>query len=462
MRHFLSSTSLQQRLSLGLVALLMVFGIALMQLTVWLVDEGLRRYLSAEMEQESQTLLRALVRDQDDFVLDEKRLSASYSRPFSGHYFLVQLEESTLRSRSLWDHGLSAPPLTGLAPGLITGPNKEQLLVFRGDYRRFSQPIQIVVARNYSPVVNAFKKVQMVGAGIGIGALLLLVLLQRMLVKRALKPLRHVQGQIAQLQDGAREQLDVSSVEELTPLVDQINRLLTHTEDTLNRSRRALGNLGHALKTPLAVLISLSNRRELLAHPELHQQLHTQLAHMQERISRELTRARLAGDALPGAYFDSARELPDLCSTLVHIHGAHLAVNWTAEPGLRLPWDREDMLELIGNLLDNACKWASSRVDVSITRRADGAPHGDEFGHGPGYEICVEDDGPGISIDQRDALMARGARGDERVSGHGLGFSIVRDIVEHCRGDIALGDSALGGLKVSVRLPLNARQKEGL
>ncbi|MGV2465622.1 UNVERIFIED_CONTAM: two-component system sensor histidine kinase CarS, partial [Pseudomonas aeruginosa] len=140
--------------------------------------------------------------------------------------------------------------------------------------------------------------------------------LQRLTVRRSLRPLEEVRLQIAQLQQGQRSQLDNQAPEELEPLVEQINHLLAHTEETLKRSRNALGNLGHALKTPLAVLVSLAEREEMARQPELQQVLREQLEQIQQRLGRELGKARLVGEALPGAHFDCAEELPSLCDTL--------------------------------------------------------------------------------------------------------------------------------------------------
>ncbi len=232
---------------------------------------------------------------------------------------------------------------------------------------------------------------------------------------------------------------------ELEPLVGQINHLLRHTEETLKRSRHGLGNLGHALKTPLAVLLSLLGRDELRAHPALRATLREQLQQIEQRLQRELGRARLAGEALPGAHFDCGGELPALCATLRQIH-PHVDIDWQAPPGLRLPWDREDLLEALGNLLDNACKWADSAVRVSA---------GED---GEGYWLCVEDDGPGIDPAQREAVIARGSRLDEQVAGHGLGLGIVRDIAQACGGTLSLEDSGeLGGLCARLHLPRRAQ-----
>ncbi|MCY1378687.1 Virulence sensor histidine kinase PhoQ [compost metagenome] len=123
------------------------------------------------------------------------------------------------------------------------------------------------------------------------------------------------------------------------------------------------------------------------------------------------------------------------------IHDRGLDLDWSAPEGLRLPWDREDLLELLGNLLDNACKWAESQVNLTI--RA-----GEE-----GYSLMVDDDGPGIAEDQRESVIGRGTRLDEQVAGHGLGLGIVRDIVEAWGGRLSLQDSPLGGLRVRIELP---------
>ncbi|MEH6365169.1 MAG: ATP-binding protein, partial [Pseudomonas marincola] len=273
-------------------------------------------------------------------------------------------------------------------------------------------------------------------------ALFVLLLLQRWLVHRALRPLEQTRKQIAQLQQGQRAELDNEVPEELLPLVGQINHLLAHTEETLKRSRNALGNLGHAMKTPLAVLFSLASREELVQLPEIRKNLEDQLEQIEQRMGRELGRARLAGDVLPGAYFDCDRELPSLVSTLAMIHRRDINLQWHAKPGLRLARDREDVLELLGNLLDNACKWANSQVELRIETTAQG------------YYIWVDDDGPGIAEEKRSEVLSRGIRLDEQVSGHGLGLGIVRDIVEAWGGSIELEQSDLGGLRVQITLPI--------
>ncbi|WP_207255577.1 ATP-binding protein, partial [Pseudomonas sp. FW306-02-H06B] len=388
--------SIQRRLSLGLISVMVVVGLVLAQTSLWLFEVGLQRYLEAGLRNDSESLLMALVRGPLGLQLDERRLSPAYQRPFSGHYFHIDFADNHWRSRSLWDQELPLLDHPGLHSNLQLGPEGQQLLVLRADYRRLGQSISISVAQDYTPVRESFQRMRQVGLGLGLTGLLLILVLQRVTVRRALRPLENAREQIAQLQQGQRSQLDDQVPLELVPLVAQINHLLAHTEDSLKRSRNALGNLGHALKTPLAVLLSLASGEKLDAHPELRKILREQLAQVQQRLNRELNRARLAGDALPGAQFDCAAELPGLLATLNMIHGDHLNLDYTAPSGLHLPWDREDLLELLGNLLDNACKWADAEVRLSIVETAEG------------FVLAVEDDGPGIPEAQRDQVFSRG------------------------------------------------------
>lgn len=439
--------SIQRRLSLGLIGILLVIGLLLMQTSLWLFDLGLRRYLQADLRDEAESLLVAMVRGPQGLQLNEQRLSAAFQRPYSGHYFRIDFADKNWRSRSLWDSELQPALEPGLQDQLSDGPQGQLLLSYRGDYQRFGQRLSVHVAQDYTPVLQSFRRVQQMAMGLGVAALLLMLLLQRLTVSRALRPLEQVRQQIAQLQQGQRSALDSSVPRELEPLVAQINHLLAYTEDTLRRSRNVLGNLGHALKTPLAVLLSLAGRDELKGYPELQASLLDNLRQIEQRLARELGRARLAGEALPGAHFTCAEELPGLFATLAMIHRRNLRLDWQAAPGLRLPWDREDMLELLGNLLDNACKWAKSQAHLSIECTV------------AGYLLKVDDDGPGIEAGRRDEVLSRGTRLDEQVAGHGLGLGIVRDIVDAWGGHLELTDSELGGLCVRIQLPPSAVRK---
>ncbi|WP_095097543.1 sensor histidine kinase [Pseudomonas sp. Irchel 3A5] len=433
--------SIQRRLSMGLISVMVLVCVVLAQTSLWLFELGLQRYLEAGLRNESESLLVALVRGQNGVQLDEHRLSPAYQRPYSGHYFRIDFPEGHWRSRSLWDLEIPDPGSSGLHASYELGQTGQSLLLHKADYRKFGQDISITVAQDYTPVRASFLRVQQIGLGLGLAALLLILALQRVTVRRALRPLDRAREQLVQLQQGKRSQLDEEVPVELEPLVSQINHLLEHTEDSLRRSRNALGNLGHALKTPLAVLFSAIASPQFDAHPALRNILHEQLEQIQQRLARELNRARLSGDALPGAHFDCDAELSGLFATLRMIHGEHLNLEMQVKPGLSLPWDREDILELLGNLLDNACKWADSEVLLTISRQE------------ASFSIVIEDDGPGIPEAMREEVFSRGARLDEQITGHGLGLGIVRDIVQVWGGHLQLEASQSGGLRVRIDLP---------
>ncbi len=438
--------SIQARLRVGLVAILLVAGLVLVLGGAWLVDHALRRYLETGLRGETENLLAALVRGPHGLQLDEGRLGSLYTRPLSGRYFLIEIPALDIRwrSRSLWDAQLQAPPRSGLSETLADGPSGQRLLTYRADYQRYGQTVRVVVADDYNPLLTNLTRILAFGALLGLATLLLVLLLQRLIVRRALRPLDQVREQIAQLHQGRRSTLDAGMPIELAPLVEEMNALLRHTEDGLKRARHGIGNLGHALKTPLAVLTSLAERPELQALPEQREVLREQLARIRQRLERELRRARLAGEALPGAHLDAA-ELRELCRLLNRLHGEHLRFDCHLPEGLRLPWDREDLLELFGTLLDNAGKWADRQVRLEVAQREEG------------YLIRIEDDGPGVPEAQRAAILERGSRLDEAVAGHGLGLGIAKDIVEGCAGTLALETSRLGGLAVVIRLPAPVR-----
>jgi signal transduction histidine kinase len=214
-----------------------------------------------------------------------------------------------------------------------------------------------------------------------------------------------------------------------------------YVEQRLHESRTAIGNLSHALKTPLAGLLRLVEDPRFEAHPDLRSAMHEQIETIRLRIERELTRARIAGDRRSGPGVDAHAELPALAQMLTRIHhDKTLDIRWQA-PDRVLPFDREDLLEVLGNLADNACKWATSRVDIVIEEL-------------DGLRIVVADDGPGCAPELLDSLGTRGLRTDETRPGHGIGLAVVRDIANAAGGSMHLRRSqALGGLEVEVRLP---------
>jgi len=211
----------------------------------------------------------------------------------------------------------------------------------------------------------------------------------------------------------------------------------------LQQSRTAIGNLAHALKPSLALLFRVAEHPAFNDYPELRQQLQTQTDSIHRAIERELKRARIAGNQQASIAFNPAAELTTLAQLLQTIYAdKQLEINVSA-PDVPVHFDREDMLGMIGNLLDNACKWATHTINVEIS-------------FAQTLTISVADDGPGCDGLDAQLVTQRGLRLDESIPGHGLGLAIVQDIAEFYEGELQISRSqALGGFLATVRLPLN-------
>ncbi len=437
--------SLQLRLGIGLMLSLVVLLVvqwAVVSLAIRTVVEG---NLAARLEHDAENLLGALTITGTVVDLDPKRVGSQYQRPFSGHYFQIQVGDLLVRSRSLWDQVLDTPhPAVGdQAQVFMSGPEGQRLMVRSATYRKQGQVITVAVAEDLSGERNKIHYFRVIYAVFSLGMLGLLILVQQAIVRSSLRPLNEARRSVSRLERGEISQLGEGVPTEVRPLVREVNRLLRVLAERLERSRKAVGNLAHAIKTPLMKLRQLAGDPVLQAQPQLAAQLEGIVAHLNALVERELKRARLAGATSPGARFLVEAELPGLLDALRQIYRERgLEIEWSAEGELSTPFDREDMLELLGNLLDNACKWAAHRVRVQVEG-------GEEL------LLAVEDDGPGCPEEELSRLGERGVRLDESVAGHGLGLGIASDIVHHYGGHLELGRSqALGGFSATVRLPL--------
>jgi len=434
--------SLQFRLGSGLlISLLVVF------LVLWLIVSSAIRdvaqdYIATRLLHDSETLLSTLTFSTEGAPeLDGTRIDTIYKRPFSGHYYQVMHKQGSLRSRSLWDDNLPVPmQASGVTTRLhLPGPQQQPLLVLASGYTKQDQPITIVVAEDLSAVeadVQAFQY------RFGITAAVMLILLgiaNIIMVRTGLLPLKRVRDEVRDLEHGQRQQLSMNTPAEIAPVVNEVNHLLQILQIRLQRSRHALGDLAHALKKPLTVLHQIQHGNTLANHTDIQQELAAQTDAMQKIIDHVLRRARLAGDTHAGTRFDITRDLSALIDAVQKMYrDKPVQIDCEAEPGIVIAADREDMLELLGNLLDNACKWARRHIRLSIDKDTQ-------------LVVRIEDDGPGIDSERMHELSQRGKRLDESVEGHGLGLAIVQDIVEQYRGKMTFSHSkTLGGLQVVV------------
>jgi signal transduction histidine kinase len=270
-----------------------------------------------------------------------------------------------------------------------------------------------------------------------------LLLVQRLVVRQGFRRLKPVYDDIKLLERGELVALTEEVPSELAPLVKKFNQLLKLLDQRLDRSRNAVGNLAHSLKTPLALLTQYMERKELDVLGSIRLECEEQINHIRSLMDRELKRARLAGAGGAGQHFEPSKEIPILLTLLERMHAdKKIDVDIRFGEGAAIEADREDMLELLGNLLDNAFKWGRKRIRLSC------------YEHEHDVELVIEDDGPGCSEDELEQLTQRGVRLDEHTEGHGLGLSIVKDIVKLYDASLTFDQSGdLGGLRASVVFP---------
>lgn len=380
-----------------------------------------------------------------------------WERPYSGLYWQVQAlagdAEPVLRSRSLWDERLTLPADVlderTVHRHVLPGPAGQTLRVLertvyfegRGPHWRVAVGAD---RRALDAATLAFRGALAWGL-VGLGGVLLLAVAVQ--VELGLRPLQALRAAVERVRRGEQDCLQGTFPREVVPLVEDFNRLLAHDAQVVERARRMAGNLAHAVKTPLAVMTALAEDAQLSA-TALRYQLLEQIGAMRQQIDWQLRRARAAAAG-------TARRTPvvpvvqGLLRLMEKVHAVRegrspLTLSLRAPPGgtPTFAGEAEDLREMVGNLLDNACKWAATRVQVDIGV-ADG-------------RLCiqVEDDGPGLSVEQCRQVLQRGVRADERVPGAGLGLDIVREVAALYGADLRLERGAWGGLCARLSLPL--------
>jgi two-component system sensor histidine kinase PhoQ len=271
---------------------------------------------------------------------------------------------------------------------------------------------------------------------IGISCALLVA--QYLVLRWGLSPLRRLVAELRGIESGAQASVQAAYPDELTPLTGALNAMIVAERNQQTRYRNALGDLAHSLKTPLAVMRGLEGR---LTAPENQRALGDQVARMQHIVDYQLRRAAAAGSRTLSEPVALAPLAEKIISALSKVYVAkRLAMEQHVPPALKVRADEGDLYELLGNLLDNACKWAKSKVSL----RVDEAPRR--------ISVTVEDDGPGFPEDV-EALATRGVRADSQVPGQGIGLSSVAELLKAYNGTLQLARSPLGGAQVRIELP---------
>jgi signal transduction histidine kinase len=262
-------------------------------------------------------------------------------------------------------------------------------------------------------------------------------------MRRALVPIEMIRRRLSDVQKGTERRLHGSYPAEVQPLVDDLNSLLTHSEQALARASAKAGDLAHGLKTPLAVLSNEAERLAAGGDPALAATIAQQVALMRRQVDYHLAHARAAasGTALH-TRCPVADSVDGLTRTMLRLHAQRgLTIDARIDPAHAFRGRREDLDEMLGNLLDNACKWTRARVSI------ESAVEGDRV------IVTIDDDGQGLDSSMRKAVLQRGVRADETSPGSGLGLAIVRELAELYGGSISLGSSPAGGLRARLELP---------
>jgi signal transduction histidine kinase len=435
--------SLKGRLTWGLMLSLIVLLTLQWAVVTYAINKLTETQLIQRLQRDGETLLAGTHFDADgQLTLYSRHLSAIYQRPFSGHYYVIISDQQRQISRSLWDADLNIKALEAgeQASIYLQGPEQQPLLVVTHGYHKQQRPITIAIGENLTSLHDSMTRFQIIYALVSLAGLIALLIIQRLIVANALQPLGSIQESIVKLGRGEVSQIEANGPAEVAPLIEELNRLLVTMQDKSRRSRESLGNLAHALKTKLTLLNQAAEHPELNTQPEIRRNIYAATDAISQSIERELKRARLIGDTYPMRKVDLKTEIAKLAHSLHQMYAdKSVNITWEITENTQFHGDQEDLLEMLGNLLDNACKWCRRNVSLTVSG-TDSAV------------FIIEDDGPGCAESELNLLTRRGFRADESKPGSGLGLAIVYDIVSSYGAYLTFGRSAaLGGLRAEVQ-----------
>lgn len=453
-----ASGSLAWRLVLGSAALVTAALVAAAIALPQLYRDGLEDQLDSQLEQLINNLVGRVDEKNGEITLVEPMTERDFESAYSGNYWQITKQGKVLlASRSLGGWTLEVKPpakidvlalqdvrFTKPPPGPQILRVASRALGYRETKADPIDPDRVIVFTFAADRAQIDENIEDFRLTIVIAVLILGIVLVGTVflqVRYGLRPLRRIPVALSAIRSGENDRLTGSFSTEVEPLAREINALLDHNSEVVERARTHVGNLAHALKTPIAVLTNEAGGKS----GEFAETVLRQVGIMREQVEHHLSRARMAARAgVLGARTSLMPVLEGLARTLEKIYRErNISVAVSGPPEIAFRGERQDLEEMMGNLLDNACKWATSRVTVSAGATDAGR-----------LLIRIADDGPGIPADQRRAAQKRGVRLDEQKPGSGLGLSIVNDIAEIYGGSLELGESPSGGLLVKLELPL--------
>jgi signal transduction histidine kinase len=439
------------------VVILLITGFALSSLYRDAVERSFDRRLNVFLR----TLVAEVAAPDDAGERPAQSLGEpEFDLPLSGWYWqLTRLgsKPEVRSSRSLWDSGL--PHLSeqnvpasddGTRRAYVQGPEDQRLRLIErtvdlGDDGRYL----VAVAGDSQEIddeTRSFDRALAMTFATLAAVLLLTTMFQ---VRFGLAPLARISQRLADIRAGTAERLAGDFPVEIEPLARETNALIEANREIVERARTHVGNLAHALKTPLSVMVNEAAAR---GDDPLALKVREQTGIMRDQVAHHLERARIAARAtVVGSVTDVLPVVTGLTRTMEKIyHPRGIAIDLTAPDGVRFRGERQDLEEMLGNLVDNACKWAQSRVSIEVTPERAERPDGDAQS---AVRVIVDDDGPGLSPAEREQAARRGQRLDETKPGSGLGLSIVLELSELYGGEFALSAAPIGGLRAELVLP---------
>ena len=382
-----------------------------------------------------------------------------FELPLSGWYWQIartDSEKPELRaSRSLWDkklpkleeHGADLTA-AGIRLGYVDGPEGQNLrMVERPVDLGIDGKFLVSVAGDATEIFDEIRSFDYYLGGTFAALSIVLVLTTIFQVRFGLAPLKRISESIADIRSGRAERLEGEFPVEIAPLARETNALIDANREIVERARTHVGNLAHAIKTPLSVIVNEASARG--ADPFAAKVLE-QADVMRDQVARHLERARIAARlTVIGTVTEVAPAIEALRRTMEKIHRDRgIAIGVKADAAAKFRGERQDLEEMAGNLVDNACKWAASQVFIEVLVEPPVEP-----GAGPMLRIVVDDDGRGLSAAERAQVSRRGQRLDESKPGSGLGLSIVVDLAALYGGSLSLGNAPIGGLRAELVLP---------
>jgi signal transduction histidine kinase len=442
-------------LKLRLIALALIWTALAILVAALVISSLLRQFVERNFDQALQATMVAVMAGTEfdasgNLVISNSVVDPRFDQPLSGWYWQLNDAETIIaRSRSLWDVDLGtgvAEPDGTIDSATVSGPDGTAIRRMQRDFtapggtRRLrvtvTMPAELIDEEIASIQRPLFLSLALLAVGIGVA-----IGLQ---VSVGLKPLGSLGRQLTEIRRGEREAMPDQTYTEIQPLVRELNALLAHNRGVIERARTHVGNLAHGLKTPLSVL----DGHVAAGRDDAEGTLADISATMNRLVSHHLRRARsAAAHGIIGARAPVRETLTDLMPVFRGVYAdraLHFAVD--AEASLHFAGDRQDLEEMLGNLIDNACKWAEQDLSVrAVLAPSKTAP--------PLLEITVTDDGPGMSDEEIAAARQRGVRHDEGKPGSGLGLAIVEDIARLYGGALDLSRNETGGLSARLTLP---------